>query len=228
MSGTPVHVVYFHGFASSPRSHKATILRAHLQDRVASFRAPALDAGHFPSLEWSQMVARGVEAIAASPADEPLLLAGSSMGGYLATHLLQDTGDRPVAALLICPAFGFTNNWAHIISEAGVEQWRREGTFPFYHHPSEEEVDLGVQFLESVEGLPPFLDPLDCPLHIIHGRDDDVVPAEVGEYFARTCPQAALHLVPGDHILGEPMHGRLLCWAADQLVDALVDERVMP
>lgn len=93
MSPLPT-LIYIHGFNSSPASHKARELVAACarQGLAGQLRVPALH--HDPR----QAIARLEAEIAA--AGRPVL-AGSSLGGYYATHLAERHG---LKALLINPA----------------------------------------------------------------------------------------------------------------------------
>jgi predicted esterase YcpF (UPF0227 family) len=87
-----VRLVYLHGFNSSPRSHKATVLERALAERglAAHYACPAL-----PPLA-SEALAR-IEPLLASDT----CLVGSSLGGFYATWLAETHGLR---AVLLNPA----------------------------------------------------------------------------------------------------------------------------
>jgi predicted esterase YcpF (UPF0227 family) len=89
-------IVYIHGFNSSPASHKSKQLRERLAalGRAAEFVCPALP--HWPK----QAMALLERDLARMPADE-VTLVGSSLGGFYATALTEQTGMR---AVLVNPA----------------------------------------------------------------------------------------------------------------------------
>lgn len=89
-------IVYVHGFNSSPASAKARVLRERLEalDRGGEFLCPALP--HLPS-----EAVRVLERAVAGTAPEALTLLGSSLGGFYATWLAEQTGCR---AVLVNPA----------------------------------------------------------------------------------------------------------------------------
>lgn len=88
--------LYIHGFNSSPQSLKARQLRSRLAalGRADEFRCPALS--HWPreAIGQLQEAMRG-------HAPEAVVLVGSSLGGYYATWLAEQTGCR---AVLVNPA----------------------------------------------------------------------------------------------------------------------------
>ena len=88
------HILYIHGFNSSPASRKAQQLQAAMQriDLAAQLHMPALH--HHPRQAMAQL--QGVIAELGQP-----VLVGSSLGGYYATHLAMQHG---LKALLINPA----------------------------------------------------------------------------------------------------------------------------
>ena len=94
-------IVYLHGFRSSPASVKATALAAAVAALPAAIR-PRL---HVPALEFAPAQAiAGVERWVREHVPAPgsaLTFVGSSLGGFYATHLAEETGAR---AVLINPA----------------------------------------------------------------------------------------------------------------------------
>lgn len=88
-------LIYFHGFISSPQSHKAVITGEYLQEHHPSihYRVPAL--GDTPDV--AAQTAEAVVKECLERADGPVALIGSSMGGFLATVLAQRYGLRAVA-----------------------------------------------------------------------------------------------------------------------------------
>jgi predicted esterase YcpF (UPF0227 family) len=89
-------LIYIHGFNSSPASIKARQLHARLQaiGRGELYRCPALPD------RPAHAIARLEQEMAGAPADETTLI-GSSLGGYYATWLAEQSGCR---AVLVNPA----------------------------------------------------------------------------------------------------------------------------
>jgi predicted esterase YcpF (UPF0227 family) len=86
-------LAYLHGFNSSPASHKAQVLKAHLEGRGLAhlYACPAL-----PPLAADAL--REIERLQLTKDD---CLIGSSLGGFYATYLAEKLGCR---AVLINPA----------------------------------------------------------------------------------------------------------------------------
>jgi pimeloyl-ACP methyl ester carboxylesterase len=215
-----MHGIYLHGFGSGPRTAKGTALGRRLADGLDSYRIPDLEAGDFFSLTMESILDRAAAAVAGAPDDgRPVLLIGSSLGGYAAALLAaQERIPRVAGMLLIAPAFGFSERWAERLGAAAVADWRRTGQRPFFHFASDREIPLGVGFLESCERLPGFPLPPEFPVVIVHGRRDDTVDWRMSRRYADQEGDIELHLVDGDHRLTDPRHEDLITWCAKDLI----------
>ncbi|CAD5291720.1 putative esterase [Alteromonas sp. 38] len=93
------HVLYLHGFLSSPKSVKAQATKAYFKQHHpdVTLHIPALS--NYPSQVESQLMAL----IKSNPAliNDGLRVIGSSMGGYLSTFLIEKFSGK---AVLINPA----------------------------------------------------------------------------------------------------------------------------
>ncbi len=114
MSATPhpgptTHLLYLHGFRSSPQSFKARLMAAHM-------------AAHHPQVQWwcpqlppspraaMDLLLRGTQ-------DWPhrsMAVVGSSLGGFYATHVAEQTGCR---AVVLNPAVDPARDLAKYIGE---------------------------------------------------------------------------------------------------------------
>lgn len=112
------HLLYLHGFRSSPRSTKAQLVQQHV-------------AQHYPGVTlWCpqlppsprQAMDEVMRGIAAWPR-EHMAVIGSSLGGYYATWIAEQTGCR---AVLINPAVFAARDLATQI-----------GVHPSWHEPTE-------------------------------------------------------------------------------------------
>jgi len=90
------HLLYIHGFLSSPLSHKAAQVKQWLVDHRPDieYHCPALTA--YPGQTQDTL-----ESLVEQLLPEPVCLMGSSLGGYWATWLVEKYGLR---AVLINPA----------------------------------------------------------------------------------------------------------------------------
>lgn len=96
MTRPPTHLLYLHGFRSSPQSFKARMLRAWLQAHrpALTWWCPQLPPS--PRAAW-QLIEQG---IADWPAGD-MAVVGSSLGGFYATAVAEATG---CAAVVLNPA----------------------------------------------------------------------------------------------------------------------------
>ena len=114
---------------------------------------------------------------------EPLVLMGSSLGGYLAALYAERHPKAVDRLVLLAPAFEFLQRWRARLSAQEIEQWKREGSIPIYHYGSQTEQRLGYRFLEDAaqyEAVPDFQQ----RALILHGTEDTVVPCQVSNDFA--------------------------------------------
>jgi pimeloyl-ACP methyl ester carboxylesterase len=187
-------IVYLHGFASSPQSSKARFFAGRFEECGVPFTAPELDEGNFEQLTISGQL----RVIERTVRGEPVVLMGSSMGGYLAA-LYAARHENVEKLVLLAPAFQFPTRWKARMAK-DLERWRREGTIPFFHYGFKQERALAYQMVEDsvqYEDEPDFRQ----PALILHGRRDDVVPVEVSKAFANGRPNVTLKVVESGHEL---------------------------
>jgi predicted esterase YcpF (UPF0227 family) len=99
MSGAPHHLLYLHGFRSSPKSFKARVVHQRMTERG---RASALICPQLPASPKAAMeLVLGLVERHAAQGPERLAIVGSSLGGFYATWLAERFGCR---AVLINPA----------------------------------------------------------------------------------------------------------------------------
>jgi predicted esterase YcpF (UPF0227 family) len=125
-------IVYLHGFRSSPTSRKATMLRERLRalGREDEYVCPALPASPRAAVEL------GTRLVAGRPADSVALI-GSSLGGYYATWLAEQSGCR---AVLLNPAIAPARDLAAHIGRQPV----------FF---TDDEIDFRPEYLAELEQI---------------------------------------------------------------------------
>jgi pimeloyl-ACP methyl ester carboxylesterase len=188
-------LVYLHGFASGPASRKAQFFQERLAELGIGLEIPDLAEGDFSRLTLSGQL-RVVERASRGG---PVVLIGSSMGGYLAALYASRHPEVEKLALL-APAFSFSSRWLETLGQAAAEEWERTGVLKVFHYGEGREMPLGHQIIEDAlqyEAYPHCAQ----PTIIFHGKKDRVVPPEYSAAFAGQNPSATLHLMESGHEL---------------------------
>jgi uncharacterized protein len=141
-------ILYLHGFASGPSSSKAHFLRSRLEAAGARVVVPDLAAGDFEHLTITGQLAI-IEAHA-RPAGraQPIALAGSSLGGYLAA-LYAVRHPEVERLVLLAPAFGFARRWPQRLGAAAMEQWKRAGSMEVFHYAENRPLPISYGLIED-------------------------------------------------------------------------------
>src|SRR5579862_8028879 len=151
-------VIYLHGFASGPRSAKAQFFKGKFAERGVTIQIPQLDEGNFEGLTIGGQLA----VIEREAAGRRVNLMGSSLGGYLAALYAARHPEAVERMVLLAPAFQFPRRWRERFSAAELDQWKREGSRPFFHYGYKVERRLGYQLVEDAaryEDEPEFSQP---------------------------------------------------------------------
>lgn len=197
------HVVYLHGFASSPDSGKAQRFRRECEARGISFTCPDLNLPSFETLTATRMLDQAREAIEAT-GDGPVMLVGSSLGGFVAVHAAAEDKTGRIARLaLMAPAFDFGGNRLRQLGEHGIESWRREGSLEFFHYAHNQPRRVWFKLYEDAAQYDAFKLQLSQPIHLFQGRQDDTVLPETVAAWAEGRPNIDLHWYDDGHQLAE-------------------------
>lgn len=199
------HAVYLHGFASSPRSTKATwfVRRARESGWLAT--APDLNLPDFETLTISRMIGQADSLIASLP-DGPVVLAGSSLGGMVALHAAAARRQSPDAArhpieklVFLAPAFDLIASLEAQFGPAALDEWRRTDALAVFHYGEQRTRRLRWGFFEDAKRYDAFGVDLDVPTLILQGTRDEAVDARMVERWAASRPSATLRLLDEDH-----------------------------
>jgi pimeloyl-ACP methyl ester carboxylesterase len=189
-------------------SGKAQFFRRKFAALGVPMEIPRLDEGRFEELTISGQLA----VIERAVGDQPAILMGSSLGGYLAAlYAARHTNQHPSQIeklVLLAPAFQFPRRWQE---RNPPDDWKRQGFIPVFHYGEGQERRLGYQFAEDAaqyEDEPEFPQ----PALILHGVRDSVVPASISSAYASRRPGLKLVLLESGHELTdvlEPMWGEV-------------------
>jgi uncharacterized protein len=199
-----MHILYLHGFASSPESSKAQFLAARLADVGMTLLCPDFNQPDFPSLTISRMLDQVERRIAALPAGEVVLI-GSSLGGFVGVETARrqaNAARHPITSLvLLAPAIELDwERWTEIGPD-GIERWRAKGEIDVFHYAEDRIRPLKFSFYEDAVRYRPASATLALPILIFQGRYDESVDPAAVERFARAQPFAILHLLDDEHQL---------------------------
>jgi len=174
------HLLYLHGFRSSPRSAKAQRTAAWVRE-------------HHPALAWwcpqlpaspAQAMALLREGVRGWPAERTGVI-GSSLGGFYATELAQSIGAR---AVLLNPAVDPARDLVRYIGENRA--WHSDDAFFFRSEYIDELRSIGPTPLRSAQDL-----------YAVIAKGDEVLSwVEMAQRYA-ACRQCLIE--GGDHALSD-------------------------
>jgi pimeloyl-ACP methyl ester carboxylesterase len=128
-------------------------------------------------------------------------LIGSSLGGALAILAAERFADRVSRLVLLAPAVMFSKPGHHLLPPERVEEWRRRGSLPFFHHAYGEERPLLYTFHEDMLQYDAFEASVSQPTLIFQGVRDASVDFRTVERFASARPNVTLALLDDEHQL---------------------------
>lgn len=181
MSAT-THLIYLHGFRSSPRSAKAQQMAANVQalrqqGHALTWACPQLPPS--PAQAWAD-----IQSLVADWPRDTMAVMGSSLGGFYATVLAEQAGCR---AVLVNPAVAPARSLAQHIGEQS------------HFHDPDAKFFFRPEFIDQFKAIAPY--PITRPgryLPIIAKGDEVLDWREMVAHYPGT-PMALLE--GGDHAL---------------------------
>jgi pimeloyl-ACP methyl ester carboxylesterase len=193
-------VFYLHGFASSARSSKAAYFAERLSSCGIALERPDFNVPDFASLTMTRMLEQLTRDVTAT-APDPVALIGSSLGGALAILAAPRLAAAVDRLVLLAPAVKFAMPGHHLLPPERVEQWRREGSMPFFHYGHGEERRLDFSFHQDTLGYDVFGTSFGQPTLVFQGLRDASVDYRTVTEFAAVRPNVRLTLLDDDHQL---------------------------
>lgn len=220
-------IVFFPGYMSDMEGEKATALdawagregRAMIRFDYAGCGASEGRFADFTLADWRD---DALDMIAAFAAQGPLVLVGSSMGGWLALLVALALPGRVQALVGIAAAPDFTN-WG--FTEDQVELLREQAIVERPTPYDDEPYETTLGFWESGQAnlLLGGEIAFDGPVRLLHGQLDDVVPVSIALRLGRALRSADVQTIlvkQGDHRLSRPGDIDLLINSVSQLMEA--------
>ena len=197
-----MNYLYLHGFASSPRSTKARYMQQEFKQLGLTLHTPDLNLTDFSTVTLSKLLDYLNRAYLES--NQPLVVIGSSLGGFLAVQL---AAQSPLVQKLVlfAPAFDFSQRIAKTLGEENIAKWQQDGSREFYHYGLKRNVNLQFQFFVDAQNYSEEKLTRSLPILIFHGIQDEVVPASLSEEFMKRRSQVTLKLLNDDHALGNDL-----------------------
>jgi pimeloyl-ACP methyl ester carboxylesterase len=208
-----MHVLYLHGFASSPLSSKARFFAERFAQRGIGLRVPDFNEPDFADLTVTRMVEQVRRELVPLPPGQVALI-GSSLGAFVAlqaaAHQRQPEGVAPewLAAthpikrlVLLAPALDFTGNRTRNLGEAGLARWRDTDRLEVFHYGYREARPIRFRIYADAATYRPFDLQLDLPILIFQGKRDVAVDPSATARFAAARPQVTLRWLDDDHQL---------------------------
>ena len=194
------HVIYLHGFASSPGSSKAQRFGRELESLGVGFSCPDLNKPSFETLTVTRMLDVTAQEIAGAHA--PVALVGSSLGAFVALHAAdRDETGKVDRIVLMAPAFDFGGNRLRQLGEHGIDEWRRRGSLSVFHYADGQQRDVGFELYEDAARYDAFTVTPRVPTLIFQGRQDASVDPAMVEQWAKVRPEVLLRMLDDDHQL---------------------------
>jgi pimeloyl-ACP methyl ester carboxylesterase len=205
-NATPVrHVVYLHGFASSPDSSKAQRFRRELEARDVGFSCPDFNQPDFESLTTTRMLGQVRQAVDQIN-DGPVALVGSSLGAFVSVHAAaRDTTGLIDRLILLAPALDFGGNRLRQLGTDGLEEWRRSGTLRVFHYGEGVEKQVGFALYEDAAAYDAITLPTTLPTLVFQGDQDTSVDPVMVQQWAQGRPLVDLRMLQDGHQLTDSL-----------------------
>ena len=203
---TPVrHVVYLHGFASSPESSKAVRFRRELEARGVGFSCPDFNEPAFETLTTTRMLGQVRQAVGQIK-DGPIALVGSSLGAFVSVHAAaRDTTGRIDRLILLAPALDFGSNRLRQLGPGGLDEWRRSGMLRVFHYGSGVERQVGFALYEDAAAYDAITLPTTLPTLVFQGDQDTSVDPAMVLQWTQGRPMVDLRMLADGHQLTDSL-----------------------
>jgi pimeloyl-ACP methyl ester carboxylesterase len=205
-------LLFLPGYASDMEGTKALALDSFAEERGLAmlrldYSGTGSSGGRFEDGTLALWLEEALTALDALT-DGPLIVVGSSMGGWIALHLALLRPERVRALIGIAAAPDFTD-WGFTKEQAAQLTDKGEMTRGFW------ESGQRLRLLESEIAI-------DCPVRLLHGEVDRDVPLDVAFRLMRALRSSDVQLnvlKGGGHRLSEPHEIRAILGTIENLLE---------
>jgi pimeloyl-ACP methyl ester carboxylesterase len=208
-----MHIVYLHGFASSPDSSKARFFRQRLAECDVTLHCPDLNKPDFSTLTVSRMIGQ-VEHLVGGLTRGPVTLIGSSLGAFVAVHVAERAWHLryPAGALadayspierlvLLAPALDFGANDMNHLGPGGLDHWRSTNRLDVEHYAEGRVRHIHYGLYEDAQKYDSFATVATMPTLVLQGQRDDLIAPAMVERFSNDRTHVTLVPVNDGHQL---------------------------
>jgi pimeloyl-ACP methyl ester carboxylesterase len=196
-----MRVLYLHGFASSAQSSKAGFFRSRFAECGITIEVPDFNEPDFSTLTITRMLSQVRRAIDDAAPPEPLVLIGSSLGGFVAVQSAVENPRRIDRLVLLAPALDFSGNRVRDLGDRGVDEWRATNTLNVFHYGYGRLVPVHYELFADAQRYRPLEARVELPVQVFQGRGDASVDPDIVERWAAVRPVVELHMLEDDHQL---------------------------
>jgi pimeloyl-ACP methyl ester carboxylesterase len=201
-----MHVFYLHGFASSAHSSKAAYFAAKLAPHGISLQAPDFNEPDFRSLTITRMIGQVGRAIDAA-GDGPVVLLGSSLGGFVAVQAAMTWPERVARLVLLAPALDLRAERMSELGDRRLADWKASGETMVFHYGYGRILPVGYGLYDDARQYDAMNATVTLPIQIFQGTRDLAVSPRMVQAWAAGRPNVELHLLDDDHqLLGSLEH----------------------
>lgn len=217
IAGKGPATVFLGGYASNMEGEKASHLAAKARERDQAFlrfdyRGHGRSESRFEDFTLSEGIADVLD-ILDCLTEGPVILAGSSMGGWIALRAARERPQKIAGILGIAAAPDFTEDFFSLLNAEQKDRLTREGWIPLPAAPNETPGIMTQKFLTDAQKhliLPLATGgkyEISCPARFLHGKQDDIAPWEKIETLRTRLSAPALsvrYIEDGEHRLSRP------------------------
>jgi uncharacterized protein len=194
--------IYLHGFASSPRSHKARYLFDRFAEIDIELKVLDLNDNDFTNLTLTRQIA---QTIAALPSENiPVTLIGSSFGGLTAAWVAEQV-PQVQSLILLAPAFNFLAHWLPKIGDKQQKQWQELGYLAVYHYGEAKLLPLSDRFVVDASQYDDSKLIRPVKTMILHGKYDDVISIDSSYQYQQQRDRVTVIPLDSDHSMTDSL-----------------------